>query len=146
MVKSLGRLMLKSVVSSKREGLQFSIVVHRWMSITRNTNKCHNLHPPRLKVKVARSRGLVWQVFAHKSRTKKSQKHHTTGGNVHQEQDERSRLPGWLMLKPKVCRLWTSNLVGSCSMHYQLPWSVKLGCCTRVGHTMSSACSGHTTC
>jgi len=50
------------------------------------------------------------------------------------------------MLKPKVCRLRTSNLVGGWSMRYQLPWpaikAVKLGYGLMArgrGHTVSAA-------
>jgi len=61
---------------------------------------------------------------------------------------QRSRSPGRLMLKPKVCRLRTSNLVGGWSM----PWSAIKVCEVGLLHaggaySVSAAPGGgHTTC
>jgi len=105
---------------------------------------------------------LIGVGLAHKSRMKSLQSQnikivkkvaHLTGNNVHQVRGQRLMSPGQLMLKPKVCHLRTSNLVGGWSMRYQLPWPVIKALLSwvviargtveyRLGHTHDS----HTTC
>ena len=63
----------------------------------------------------------VWQLLAYTSRTKSPRNTkigrkvaHPTGNNTHQvrgQKGQRSKSPGRLILKPKVCRLRTSNMV-----------------------------------
>jgi len=98
----------------------------------------------------------VWQVLTHKSRTQSPRNIEIRIGRlptprvirltIFKVKGQRSRSPNRLMLKSKVCRLPTSNLVGGWCMRYQLPWPTTIKACDvgllHVGEGIP--CSPHT--
>jgi len=100
-----------------------SVYCQRCYWITWNNDQhCPAPWPIRSKVKVARSSGpfkSCWPTCQNEN----SQKYQNLWRGCpigSRSIGHRSRSPGWLMLKPKVCRLWTLNLIGCWSMRYQL--------------------------
>jgi len=80
------------------------------------------------KVK-GQGRKIMWSSWQSPRNTKSGRKvAHPTDNNMHQvrgQKVKRSRSPDRLMLKPKVCRLRASNLVGGWSI---LPWPAIKAC------------------